>query len=68
MWFSLRRTTYVVAGESSEVGNPGTLGMTKRREWWIPRERLLIRNILHALGMIKRRGIGRLLRIGPILN
>ena len=30
MWFSLRRTTYVVAGESGEVGNPGRLGMTKR--------------------------------------
>jgi hypothetical protein len=25
MWFSLERTTYVVAGESCEVGNPGTL-------------------------------------------
>jgi hypothetical protein len=32
MWFSLGRTTYVVAGESGEAGNPGTLGMTKRRE------------------------------------
>jgi hypothetical protein len=31
MWFSLERTTYVVAGESVEVGNPGTLGMTKGR-------------------------------------
>src|SRR5271156_6984074 len=31
MWFSLKRTTYVVAGNSGEVGNPGTLGMTKRR-------------------------------------
>jgi hypothetical protein len=29
MWFSLRRTTYVVAGESGEVGNPAALGMTK---------------------------------------
>jgi hypothetical protein len=27
----LERTTSVVAGESSEAGNPGTLGMTKRR-------------------------------------
>src|SRR5271156_6116314 len=41
MWFSLRRTTYVVAGEFSEVGNPGTLGMTKRGEWWGGRGRLL---------------------------
>ena len=31
MWFSLRRTTYVVVAESGEVGNPGTLGMTKER-------------------------------------
>jgi hypothetical protein len=31
MWFSPRRTTYVVVGESGEVGNPGTLGMTKGR-------------------------------------
>jgi hypothetical protein len=30
MWFSLRRTTYVVAGESGEVGNPGTLGDDKK--------------------------------------
>ena len=29
VWFSLKRTTYVVAGESGEVGNPGTLGMTR---------------------------------------
>jgi hypothetical protein len=33
VWFSLERTTSVVAGESREAGNPGTLGMTKRREW-----------------------------------
>jgi hypothetical protein len=32
MWFSLGRTTCVVAGENCEVGNPGTLGMTKERE------------------------------------
>jgi hypothetical protein len=31
MWFSLGRTTSVVAVESGEVGNPGTLGMTKER-------------------------------------
>jgi hypothetical protein len=31
VWFSLERTTSVVVAESSEVGNPGTLGMTKRR-------------------------------------
>ena len=31
MWFSLGRTTYVVAGEIGEAGNPGTLGMTERR-------------------------------------
>jgi hypothetical protein len=38
VWFSLERTTSVVAGESREAGNPGTLprqagagGMTKRR-------------------------------------
>ena len=31
MWFSLRRTTSVAACEIGEVGNPGTLGMTKRR-------------------------------------
>jgi hypothetical protein len=31
VWFSLERTTSVVAGESSEAGNPSTLGMTKRR-------------------------------------
>jgi hypothetical protein len=41
MWFSLRRTTYVVAGESGEVGNPAALGMTKRRGWWVGGERLL---------------------------
>jgi hypothetical protein len=35
MWFSLRRTTYVVAGESGEIGNPGTLGMTNRKGWWV---------------------------------
>jgi hypothetical protein len=29
MWFSLGRTTYVVGSKSGEVGNPGTLGMTK---------------------------------------
>jgi hypothetical protein len=34
MWFSLRRTTYVVADESGEVGNPGALGMTNRKERW----------------------------------
>jgi hypothetical protein len=28
MWFSLGRTNYLVASESGEVGNPGTLGMT----------------------------------------
>ena len=28
MWFSLGRTTYVVASESGEAGNPGTLGVT----------------------------------------
>jgi hypothetical protein len=33
MRFSLRRTTSVVVVESSEVGNPGTLGMTNRRGW-----------------------------------
>jgi hypothetical protein len=31
MWFSLKRTTSEVAGESSAAGNPGSLGMTKRR-------------------------------------
>src|SRR5258708_1749117 len=31
VWFSLERTTSVVVGESSEAGNPGTLGMTKRK-------------------------------------
>jgi len=31
MWFSLGRTTSVVAIESGEVGNPSTLGMTKRK-------------------------------------
>jgi hypothetical protein len=31
MWFSLKRTTYLGVGESGEAGNPGTLGMTKRR-------------------------------------
>src|ERR1700730_8580421 len=31
VWFSLERTTSVVAGESSEAGNPGTLRITKRR-------------------------------------
>jgi hypothetical protein len=30
MWFSLERTTYVVGGESGEVGNPSTLLMTQR--------------------------------------
>jgi hypothetical protein len=29
VWFSLKRTTSGVAGESSAAGNPGTLGMTK---------------------------------------
>jgi hypothetical protein len=42
MWFSLRRTTKVGAGESGEAGNPGTLGMTKERaalygEWLLDR-------------------------------
>jgi hypothetical protein len=31
VWFSFERTTSGVACESSEAGNPGTLGMTKRR-------------------------------------
>jgi hypothetical protein len=31
VWLSLRRTTYTVAGESGEVGHPGTLGMAKGR-------------------------------------
>jgi hypothetical protein len=34
MWFSLGRTTYAVAGESGEVGNPAALGMTTRRGSW----------------------------------
>jgi hypothetical protein len=34
MWFSLGRTTSVVACEIGEVGNPGTLGMTNRRGSW----------------------------------
>jgi hypothetical protein len=38
VWFSLRRTTYVVAGESGEAGNPGALGMTERKGRWV-RER-----------------------------
>ena len=29
MWFSLGRTTYVVAGESGEAGNPSTLIMNR---------------------------------------
>ncbi len=29
MWFSLRRTTYVVAGKGRDGGNPGTLLMNK---------------------------------------
>jgi hypothetical protein len=45
MWFSLRRTTYVVADESGEVGNPGSLGMTNRKWWWVRGERLPNRNI-----------------------
>jgi hypothetical protein len=31
VWFSLKRTTSGVADESSAAGNPGSLGMTKRR-------------------------------------
>jgi fumarate reductase subunit C len=31
VWFSLERTTSVVAGKRSEAGNQGALGMTKRR-------------------------------------
>jgi hypothetical protein len=31
VWFSSERTTFVVADESRDAGNPGTLGMTKRR-------------------------------------
>jgi hypothetical protein len=46
----LRRTTHVVAGESGEVGNPGTLGMTKRKEWWVRGERLLNRDIFILSG------------------
>jgi hypothetical protein len=44
VWFSLRRTTYVLFGESGEAGNPGTLGMTKERVG-SGEERLLNRNI-----------------------
>jgi hypothetical protein len=40
----------VVAGESGEVGNPSTLGMTNRRGWWVEGERLLNRNIFILLG------------------
>jgi hypothetical protein len=50
MWFSLRRTTYVVAGESGEVGNPAALGMTKRKGRWVRGERLLNRNIFILIG------------------
>jgi hypothetical protein len=50
MWFSLRRTTYVVAGESGEVGNPGTLGMTNRKGWRVRGERLRNRNIFITIG------------------
>jgi hypothetical protein len=32
VWFSLKRTTPGVADESSAAGNPGTLGMTTKRE------------------------------------
>jgi hypothetical protein len=53
VWFSLERTTSVVAGESSEAGNPSTLGMTKRRgslqgegSCWM-KEWLLNRDIFH---------------------
>jgi hypothetical protein len=50
MWFSLRRTTHVVAIESGEVGNPASLGMTDRRGWWVRGERLMNRNIFILIG------------------
>jgi hypothetical protein len=48
MWFSLERTTYVVAGESGEAGNPGTLGMTKRKGWWFREEKMSNRSRFHS--------------------
>src|SRR6202035_5286170 len=47
VWFSLKRTTSGVAGESGDVGNPGTLGMTERRGWLkgrglLPREKAFV--------------------------
>jgi hypothetical protein len=44
VWFSLLRTTCVVAGESGKVGNPAALGMTKERAA-VHREWLLNRGI-----------------------
>ena len=40
----------MIASESCEVGNPGTLGMTKRRGWLLREDRC--------------QGTGRLLRVG----
>src|ERR1700732_3917327 len=47
VWFSLKRTTSGVAGESSAAGNPGSLGMTERRgglkgRGLLPREKAFV--------------------------
>jgi hypothetical protein len=52
VWFSLERTTSVVAGESSEAGNPGTLGMTKER---VVAEAALVRRKENRRSLISRR-------------
>jgi hypothetical protein len=45
VWFSLERTTPVAAGESSEAGNQGTLGMTKKERVVVRKGPLLNRGI-----------------------
>ena len=54
IWFSLRRTTNVVAGESGEVGNPGSLGMTKERGSFL-------RKVVMNLRLLEER-----LSVGPV--
>jgi hypothetical protein len=55
------RATSVVAGESREAGNPGTLGMTKKertvgRKGRLLEERAVAGQFRRSLGMTKKRG------------
>jgi hypothetical protein len=43
MWFSLERTTSVIAGQGSEAGNPGTLPTARRGRRDDKKERAVVR-------------------------